>query len=133
MQRNLLALVAGFVTWTVVFLGGNQITLALFSARVAEDGTTSDPVVLLPTLLLSCLASLAAGWITAKLAVLGQGVRLGWIQGGLLLVVGIFVQASVWSSMPVWYHLLFLALLVPITVAGAKLGTPSAAPSATPV
>lgn len=39
----------------------------------------------------------------------------------LLLLTGIGVQASVWTQMPVWYHLSFLVLVAPVTLAGARL------------
>ena len=38
-----------------------------------------------------------------------------------MLAVGIGVQAGSWNLMPVWYHLTFLALLVPGALIGAKL------------
>ena len=38
-----------------------------------------------------------------------------------MLVTGIAVQAGVWALMPVWYHLVFLALLVPVCLVGARL------------
>ena len=40
---------------------------------------------------------------------------------GLLLATGIAVQAAAWSTMPLWYHLTFLFLLVPMTIAGATI------------
>jgi hypothetical protein len=41
-------------------------------------------------------------------------------MASLLLLTGIFVQASVWTLMPIWYHVPFLALLVPIAVIGGR-------------
>ena len=40
----------------------------------------------------------------------------------LLLITGIFVQMSIWALMPAWYHLTFLALLIPVTLVGGKFG-----------
>ncbi len=34
---------------------------------------------------------------------------------------GMSVQAAVWNLMPVWYHLVFLGLLVPGCLLGARL------------
>ena len=39
----------------------------------------------------------------------------------LQLGIGIFAEVSYWELMPVWYHLVFLALLVPATVNVAEL------------
>ena len=45
----------------------------------------------------------------------------------LLLLTGVGVQLGVWPLMPVWYHLLFLALIVPVAVFGGRLARPGAA------
>ena len=57
------------------------------------------------------------------------------VLGLLLLVVGVGVQAAMWNLMPLWYHLPFLALLLPATLAGAalarrgKMGEPPLSPA----
>jgi TRAP-type C4-dicarboxylate transport system permease small subunit len=43
------------------------------------------------------------------------------ILGILLLAFGILVQVVAWNYMPIWYHLIFLALLIPMTMIGGKL------------
>jgi hypothetical protein len=40
---------------------------------------------------------------------------------GLLLATGLGVQSSAWSQLPVWYHLAFLALLIPGCLGGMRL------------
>jgi hypothetical protein len=44
-----------------------------------------------------------------------------YILSVLLIVVGVFVQAQLWRLLPAWYHLSFLILLLPATLAGAWL------------
>jgi hypothetical protein len=39
----------------------------------------------------------------------------------VLLLVGIFVEIQYWNVMPVWYHLIFLAVLVPATLWGGRI------------
>ncbi len=39
----------------------------------------------------------------------------------LLLVTGVAVQWSVFQLMPIWYHIVFLALLIPLVQVGARL------------
>jgi uncharacterized protein (DUF983 family) len=39
----------------------------------------------------------------------------------LLLLVGIFVQMGIWDKIPLWYHLAFWILLIPMTIIGGKL------------
>jgi hypothetical protein len=38
----------------------------------------------------------------------------------LQLLLGIGFEASAWNLMPVWYHLVFLALIIPATVMGGR-------------
>ena len=44
----------------------------------------------------------------------------GWLA---LLVVGVIAQVAYWDTLPVWYHLVFLASLIPMAMAGANLIT----------
>lgn len=120
MLRSFLAVLAGMIAWPALFLGGNQALLALFPDRYRADSTTDDPVILLVTLALSVAASLLAGYVTAAAAgrrPFAHTLVLGLIQ----LAIGIFVQLQYWEAIPLWYHLIFLALLVPGHIAGGKL------------
>ncbi|UYN90747.1 MAG: hypothetical protein KIT08_05795 [Anaerolineales bacterium] len=73
---------------------------------------------LLTMLVFAALVSLAAGYVVTLVS---AGANLPLILGVILLLVGIMVQRQYWKLMPVWYHLLFLALLVPATLFGASL------------
>ena len=117
MLWSILSVVAGYVTWTVVFLGGSAGLRAAFG--LDADGATSDVGILLAYLLLSIVASLAAGVVTAKLAP-RLPMRHVWILAALLLATGIPVQMTSWELLPAWYHLMFLAALVPVTVLGGR-------------
>lgn len=119
-MRTVLAVVAGFVVWTLIYLGANQLVLAVLSDRFAEDGSTRDPFALLIVLLASIVASLAAGWTSAAVG-RERGTTAVWILAVINLAVGIFVQSQVWAAIPLWYHLAFLALLVPMIVLGGRL------------
>jgi hypothetical protein len=44
-----------------------------------------------------------------------------WVFAFIQLAVGSAFEASYWDMTPVWYHLVFLALLVPTTVLGGRL------------
>ncbi|MFK5956528.1 MAG: hypothetical protein QM477_08805 [Planctomycetota bacterium] len=41
----------------------------------------------------------------------------------VLLGSGILAQASYWSVMPLWYHVSFLAALLPVCMIGARVIT----------
>jgi hypothetical protein len=43
------------------------------------------------------------------------------VLGLSLLGSGAFVESAVWHLMPVWYHVVFLGMLIPATLLGRKL------------
>ena len=65
--------------------------------------------------------SIAAGYVAATLA--KENSRSPLYLGVLLLLVGIAFQAAAWNRIPLWYHLPFLLLLIPMSVLGGKLRT----------
>lgn len=120
MLASVLSVLAGYVVWTLVFLGGAAGIRAVFASAHDADGGTSSVAVLLGYLVLSMLASLAAGFVAARLAP-ARRMRHVWIVAGLLLATGLPVQVSTWDTLPVWYHVVFLLALVPVTVLGGRL------------
>ncbi len=82
--------------------------------------TTDHTGILLLVLALSVVCSVIAGWVTAAVATrarVGHAVALGILQ----LAIGIFTQLQYWDAIPLWYHLPFLALLLPGNVLGGWL------------
>ena len=120
MARNILSVLAGFVVWTVLWLASNAAIAAAVPSAFGEDGSTDNAAILVLFLVLSVVFSIVAGYLCARLA-RTKPMRLAWSLGVLLLAVGIFVQLQFWDLMPLWYHLIFLALLVPGTLLGAKM------------
>jgi hypothetical protein len=120
MTRAILGVIAGYAVWTVIWLGGNS---AFFGAAAEEvrggrPFTAAGPLVALVGLSVVC--SLAAGLATAAIAKERRRPAV-LVMAALLLITGIAVQAGVWALMPLWYHLTFLALLVPVAVLGGRL------------
>ena len=120
MMRTIFAVVAGFIAWTVLFLGSNSILSLTMPGSFKADGSTDSAAMLLLILLLSVIFSIIAGWITAKLATVNPQ-RNALILGIILLLVGISVQLQFWEVMPLWYHLSFLGLLIPGAIVGGRL------------
>jgi hypothetical protein len=120
MLRSALAVLAGFALWTVLWLGSNATLAALLPAAFQPDGSTDHAGILFSLLVLSFLSSVAAGYVAAAVA-RRPGGREALVLGGLLLAVGLVVQLQYWDVLPAWYHLLFLALLVPGAVLGGRL------------
>ena len=119
MVRNILSVLAGFAVWTVLWLTSNAAVAAALPSAFGEDGATNSAGILVLFLVLSVVFSIVAGYLCVMLA-REKPMRLALILGVLLLAVGIFVQIQLWDLMPVWYHLIFLALLIPGVLLGAK-------------
>lgn len=123
MVRTVSAVVAGFVLWSMLWLGGNALLVQVMPGPFDDDGFTSSAGVLALVLAMSIVWSLVAGFATAAIAGGGRAANAAWILGGLLLAVGIFFQVQAGARLPLWYHAAFLILLVPMTVVGARLRT----------
>jgi len=131
MVKIILGVIAGFIVWSIVWVGGDA-TLANFSpgwyakhsaaAQLAlANGTTltSDPLILIVNLGRSFLTSIIAGYMAALVA--GEYKRSTMILGVILIVVGVVVEYLMWNVAPVWYHVLFVLFLLPMTILGGRL------------
>lgn len=132
MGRMILGVVTGFVVWSLLWVSTHMLLIALspdWYGRIDDElqaaigrGDTAfaiAPAVLAFSLVRSVIFSLVSGYLAALIA--GENAKAPAVLGILLLVVGILTQAAYWNYMPVWYHLIFLALLLPMTIAGGKL------------
>ncbi len=117
MMRMILGAIVGYVVWTAIWLTANAMVFAEAGEAIAAGDAFTETGPLLGVLALSIACSLAGG---VAAAIAGGERARGAVLGNalLLLATGIFVQAGLWSLMPAWYHLLFLALLVPMTLLG---------------
>lgn len=122
MLKQLGGIVAGYFAWTVIFLGGSAVLRSAMSGVHDAEGLTRDPIALALYLVLSFAASFVAGRVTARIA--GE-MRPVVILAGLLLATGIPVQIGSWTLLPIWYHLIFLGMLVPMTLAGGRGAEPA--------
>lgn len=120
--RMAVAVVAGAAVWAALWLGGNQAAMAAFPDTLVAGQRLDHVGALVAYILYSVALSLLAGFVTAAVAgVRGGGMTAVWILAALQLAMGIFAEVSYWGLMPVWYHLVFLALIVPATVQGGRL------------
>lgn len=120
MLNTVLVIVAGFIIWSVVWLGGNQVVTRFFPGAVAKDGSTKHAGFLLALIAFSLVASLAAGYGVQWIAEDGS-INPQFILGVVLVLVGIAIQRQYWKLMPLWYHLAFLILIIPTVLYGATL------------
>ena len=119
MLRDILAALAGSAGWTILWLSCNT---ALRGAGLLP-ADANRRVEAIPPLLILLGASVVfsiAGFVASALAS-RAGYRAAIILCAIQLVLGILFQTQAWHLMPIWYHLSFLSLLVPMTLVGAWL------------
>ncbi len=121
MLRQIIGVLIGFAAWTVLWLGANAAGPVIAPDAYDEFGLTADPALLGSILVVSIICSLVAGLTWRAIAGRGASLTGAIVLGVALLAVGVMVQVSVWNDMPLWYHLPFLALLVPATLAGGAI------------
>ena len=126
MGRAILAVVVGYIVWTILWIaGGVAIVTAFKDSYDPETYATTEPIPLVITLVLSVVCSVAAGAVARMIRPAPTMSVL--VLGAVLLLTGLGVQISAWDSAPVWYHVPFLALLVPVTLFGGSLVKPKPA------
>lgn len=138
MVRMILGVVVGFIVWSVLWLGSDQVLISLSrswygkhqfafeDAMLNQSAFTPDNTILLMHLVRAAIISLMSGFIAAFVA--GENRKAPMFLGILLLLFGLMVQVMAWSYLPIWYHVTFLILLVPLTVAGGRLRQASSGP-----
>ena len=136
MVRIALGVIAGFLVWSILWVGGESFLsktispdwLGLYTADAEKALLNNTPFETNSTiaaihLVRSIVTSIIAGYMCALVA--GEYKRSTAVLGILLLVFGIAVQVISWAVAPVWYHVLFLLLLIPMTILGGRLRRPS--------
>ena len=132
MGRIVLGVIAGFFAWAIVWVGSEKILSAIwpefgahqlaFQAAIEHGGQfTADTTILLIHIVLGSIVSVMSGFLAALIA--GENKRAPLILGFLLLAVGLLKVVMSWPYVPIWYHVMFTAILLPMTIMGGKLKT----------
>ena len=136
MVRIILGVIAGFVVWSIVWIGSDQVLITLSKswygahqfefekAMFNQTPFAPDNTILALNIVRSIIISLMSGFLAAFIA--NENKKAPLILGFLLLLFGLLVQIMAWTYLPVWYHVVFLALLVPVTIIGGQLKKSSA-------
>ena len=130
MLRIILGIIVGYIVWTVLWLGSDAIFSAIssdwatksveFRAAVEKNiPYTPDSMILIVLLVKSVIVTIISGFAAALIA--RENTKSTVILGLLLFISGIFVQFMHWNYMPLWYHVSFLLMLIPMTILGGKL------------
>ena len=134
MIRIVLGVIAGFFAWAIVWVGSEKVLSAIwpegfgahqraFEAAVANGGQfTADTTLLLMHIVLGSIVSVMSGFLAALIA--GENIRAPLVLGFLLVAfIGLPKVVLSWPLVPIWYHVIFTALLIPMTIMGDKLKT----------
>ena len=118
--RSVGAVVAGSGVWTVLWLVTNGVLAALFPAVWGPGVRLANPLILLLIIGYSVVFSVLAGWVTAWVAGRREAAHAAAL-GVLQTAFGLAVTAGIYDTAPLWYHGVFVALLLPGNVLGARL------------
>jgi hypothetical protein len=133
MVRIVLGVIAGFFAWAIVWVGSEKILSAIlpnwfgakqraFQAAIEHGGQfTADTTLLLTHIVLGSIVSVMSGSVAALIA--GENKRAPLVLGFLLFAVGLMKMVMSWPYVPIWYHVIFTALLIPMAILGGKLIT----------
>jgi hypothetical protein len=133
MVRIILGVIAGFFAWVIVWVGSEKILSAIwpegfgahqraFQAAVENGGEfTADTTMLLTHIVLGSIVSVMAGSLAVLIT--GENARAPLVLGFLLLALGILKAVMSWPYVPIWYHVIFTAILLPMAILGGRLIT----------
>lgn len=130
MLRIILGVIVGFVVWSILWVGSDQVMIqtigwygehqhAFERAMVNKEAFSPDLTVLILNIVRGVIISFISGYIAVLAA--GENKKSTLYLGILLLLFGAMVEVMAWNFLPVWYHLIFLVLLIPVTIAGGKM------------
>ena len=132
MLRIVLGIIAGFFAWVIVWIGSEKILSAIWPAfgahqRAFEEAVknggqfTADTGALLTHIVLGSMVSVMSGSLAALIA--GENSRAPLVLGCLLVALGLLKAVMSWPYVPIWYHVLFTAILLPMAIIGGKFKT----------
>lgn len=133
MRRIVLSVIAGFFSWVIIWFGSEKVLSAIwpewfgaqqraFEAALTEGGQFNpDTKFLLTHIVCGSIASLLSGCLAALIA--RENKRAPLTLGFLLLAFGLLKAVMSWQYVPLWYHVIFTALLLPMAIIGGKLKT----------
>jgi hypothetical protein len=133
MVRIVLGVIAGFFSWMIVWVASEKILSAIspdwfgaqqsaFQAAIENSGQFNpDTTFLLTQIVSASIVSVLSGFLAALVA--GGNKRAPLILGFLLVAVGLLKVVMSWPYVPIWYHIIFTAILLPMTIFGGRLKT----------
>jgi uncharacterized membrane protein YfhO len=131
MVKVILAVVAGFFAWAFAWVGSEMVLSAIwpdwygahqraFTAAIKTGSAfTADTTVLIIHIVCAAAVSVLAGFLAALIA--RESQRAPIALGVLLTAFAVLKAVMSWPYVPVWYHILFTVLLIPMVMLGGRL------------
>ena len=133
MVRIVLGVIAGFIAWLMAWVASEKILSAIspewfgahqvaFQAAIEHGGQfTADSTILLMHIVVGSVVSVLSGFLAALIA--AENKRAPLVLGFLLLALGLVKVVMSWAYVPIWHHVIFTAMLIPMTIIGGRLKT----------
>ena len=132
MLRIVLGVIVGFFSWLIVWVVSEKVLSALWPAfgvhqhafeEVVKNGGqfTANATMLLTHIVVGSIIAVLSGFLAALIA--GGNKRAPLALGVLLLALGLLKVVLSWPYVPIWYHVIFTAILLPMAIMGGKLIT----------
>jgi|SRR5688572_10698798 len=118
--RVTLAVLAGASVWALLWNAGTLGAQAALPDLMPAGQPVTNLGVLLSLIVYGAMLSVLAGYTTAGAAGKYPDPALK-ILAALQFTLGLVFEISFWSLTPVWYHVVFLALVIPATLYGGSL------------
>lgn len=131
MLRIILGAIVGFIVWTILLLGSDAVWVALspdwygkhqadFQAAINNKTPfLADTTVLIVAVFRSAIFSLITGFIAALIS--KESFKSPLLLGVFLVAFGAFIHSMMLNNVPIWYHILILVPIIPLTLLGGKL------------
>lgn len=131
MLRTVLGVIAGFFAWIIVWIGIEKILSAVmpdwfgapqqaFQEAIEKGGEfTAETRLLVSHIVIASAVAILSGFVAALIA--RENRRAPLALGIVLVAVGLLKVVMSWPYVPIWYHILFTAILLPMTILGGKL------------
>lgn len=133
MLRIILGAIVGFFAWVIVWVGSEKMLSTIwpewfgaqqraFQAAIENGGQFApDTKFLLTQIVCAAIVSVISGFLAVMVA--GENQCTPLILGVLLLALGLLKAVLSWRYVPIWYHIIFMAILILMTIMGGKLKT----------
>ena len=120
MLRSATAIVVGFVYIGALSYGADALLHTLVPGAIGAGGRIDSTPVLLLVICYVALFAISGCYLTARLAP-NRPMRHALVLGALGLVFNIMGTIAVWSTAPVWFHVVSLLLVMPYAYVGGRL------------